>query len=185
MLSPSALLRLPAALYGARPRCRPQVFHKSAVQKAASALCAFPVRAVQAARGLVGALSPGVACPLSSTDPVSVSAGASRVRVPSALRVPSPSPHPCRSGACALCLTATFPSPLPPASGGAGPVRSLRALLGTFPVPLFCERPAVCSGRSIFSLSFGLPQFKLAPHRSSLRLSSGHSGPDPSPSKAA
>ena len=39
-----------------------------------------------------------------------------------------------------------FPSPLPPASGGAGPVLSLRALLWTCSVPLFCERPAVCSG---------------------------------------
>ena len=40
---------------------------------------------------------------------------------------------------------APFPSPLPPVSGGAGPVRSLRALLWTCSVPLFCERLAVCS----------------------------------------
>ena len=47
---------------------------------------------------------------------------------------------------------APFPSPLPPASGGAGPVCSLQALLWTCSDPLFCERPAVCSGRLIFSL---------------------------------
>ena len=71
---------------------------------------------------------------------------------------------------------APFPSPLPPVSGGAGPVHSLRALLWTCSVPLFCERPAVCSGRLIFSLSFAVPQFKMVTHKSSLRLSSGHSG---------
>ena len=47
---------------------------------------------------------------------------------------------------------APFPSPLPPASGGAGPVCSLQALLWTCSDPLFCERPAVCSGQLIFSL---------------------------------
>ena len=69
------------------------------------------------------------------------------------------------------------PFPLPPASSlrRAGP--DLRTLLWTCSVPLFCERPAVCSGRLIFSLSFALPQFKLVTHKSSLRLSSGHSGP--------
>ena len=72
---------------------------------------------------------------------------------------------------------APFPSPLPPASGGAGPVRSLRALLWTCSDPLFCERPAVCLGRLIFSLSLDIPQFKLVTHKSSLRLPSGQSGP--------
>ena len=72
---------------------------------------------------------------------------------------------------------APFPSLLPPASGGAGSVRSLQALLWTCSVPLFCEWPAVCSGRLIFSLSFAVPQFKLLTHKSSLRLSSVHSGP--------
>ena len=75
-------------------------------------------------------------------------------------------------------LRSSGPSlPLPSASGGAGPVRSLRALLWTCSVPLFCERPAVCSGRLIFSLSHAIPQFKLVTHKSSLRLSSGLSGP--------
>ena len=72
---------------------------------------------------------------------------------------------------------APFPSPLPPASGGAGPVCSRLALLWTCSDPLFCERLAVCSGGSIFSLSFAVPQFTWLSHRSSLRLPSGHSGP--------
>ena len=38
---------------------------------------------------------------------------------------------------------APSPSPLPPVSGGAGLVRSLRALLWTCLVPLFCEWPTV------------------------------------------
>ena len=40
-----------------------------------------------------------------------------------------------------------FPLPLPPTSSGDG-----AALLCSFSVPLFCEPPAVCSGRSIFLL---------------------------------
>ena len=43
--------------------------------------------------------------------------------------------------------------------------------------PLFCERPAVCSGRLIFSLSLAIPQFKLLSRVTFLRLPSGHSGP--------
>ena len=68
---------------------------------------------------------------------------------------------------------APFSSPLPPASGGAGVVRCMLALLWTL---LFCERPAVCSGWLIFSLSFAIPQFKLESHKSFLPLPSGHSG---------
>ena len=71
---------------------------------------------------------------------------------------------------------APFPSPLPPAPGGAGLVCSLRALLWTCSVPLFSERLAVCSGRLIFSLSLAIPQFKLVTHKSSLRSLSGPSG---------
>ena len=67
--------------------------------------------------------------------------------------------------------------PLSPTPCGAGPVRSLRSLLWTCSEPLFCERPAVCLGRLIFSFSLAIPQFKLVTHKSSLRLSSGHSGP--------
>ena len=70
-----------------------------------------------------------------------------------------------------------FPLPVPPAPGGAGPVHCRLALPWTCSDPLFCERLAVCSGRLIFSLSFAVHQFKLVSHKSSLRLSSGHSGP--------
>ena len=71
---------------------------------------------------------------------------------------------------------APFPSPLPLASGGAGLVRCRLALPWTCSDPLFCERPAVCSGWLIFSLLL-FHRFKLVTHKSSLRLSSGHSGP--------
>ena len=77
---------------------------------------------------------------------------------------------------------APFPSPLPPASGRAGPVRSWGALLWTCSVPLFCERLAVRSGWFIFSLSFAVPQVKLLSHKSSLQLPSGRAlrpGPYP------
>ena len=43
----------------------------------------------------------------------------------------------------------------------------------------------MCSGRLTFSLSFAVPRFKLVTHKSSLRLSSGHSGPVPTLSNAA
>ena len=66
---------------------------------------------------------------------------------------------------------APFPSPLPPASSGAGPVRSRLALLWTCSDPLFCERPAMCVGRLIFSVSFAIPQFTLLSHTSSPPIS--------------
>ena len=73
------------------------------------------------------------------------------------------------------------PFPVPPASslwrGWAGLKPVLRGLPWTCSVPLFCEQPAVCSGWLIFSLSFAVPHFKLVTHKSSFRLSSGHSGP--------
>ena len=53
---------------------------------------------------------------------------------------------------------APFPSPLPPSSSRDGP-----ALPWSFSVPLFCEPPAVCYSRLIFSLA--IPQFKKAPSR--------------------
>ena len=58
----------------------------------------------------MGALSPGAAHLLPSAVPASVSARASWVCAPSLLRVPSPSPRPLQSGACALCLAATLPA---------------------------------------------------------------------------
>ena len=72
---------------------------------------------------------------------------------------------------------APFPSPMPPASGGAGSVHSWLTLLWTCSDPLFCEQLAVYSGWLIFSLSFAIPQFKLVSHKSSFGLPLGHSGP--------
>ena len=169
---PSALLRLPAVPYGACPAARsssPPVFHKSPEQKAAPAFCVFPVIGAQEARGLTGVLSPGAARLLPSASPAPVPARAGWVPAPCV------SPRPSRRmstvqnlrrsligdwrpvcsvvGAAVLgAEPAPFPSPLPPVSGGAGRVRSLRALLWTCSVPLFCERRTVCSGRLIFSL---------------------------------
>ena len=79
---------------------------------------------------------------------------------------------------------APFPSPPPPAFGGAEVVQSQGALLWTCSVPLLCERLAVRSGRLIFSLSFAVPQVKLLSHKSPLQLPSGHSGPVPTLSNA-
>ena len=170
----------------------PRVFHKSPEQKAAPAFCAFPFRAAQAARSLTGSLSPGAACFLPSTSPAPVPTCTGRVPGPCVSPRPSQQMstiqnlrrssirdwRPVCSAVGAAVLgaePAPFSSPLPPASGGAGPVRS-RLLLWTCSVPLFCEWPAMCLGRLIFSLSFAVPQFKLVSHKNSLRLSSGHSG---------
>ena len=76
VLSPSTLLRLLAALYGAGPcvACSSSfgVLHKS-TDSVGPAFCAFPARAAQAARSLMGALSPGVVHLIPSTVPASVS----------------------------------------------------------------------------------------------------------------
>ena len=85
VLSPSILLRLPAALYGAGPALRAvPVFGFSTKAQARLRLRFVPsqARAAQAARSLTGALSPGAVHLLPSVIPASVSAGASRVRVP-------------------------------------------------------------------------------------------------------
>ena len=79
-------------------------------------------------------------------------------------------------GAVSGAEFAPFPSPLPPASCGDGPVLRQLALLWNCSVPLFSEWPAVCSGQLIFSLSLAIPQLKLLSHESSLQLCSGHSG---------
>ena len=78
-------------------------------------------------------------------------------------------------GAMSGAEFAPFPSPLPPASSRAGQVCSQLALLWSCTVPLFCNRPAVCSGRLVFSLSLAIPQLKLLSHESSVQLHSGHS----------
>ena len=111
LLSPSMLLRLPAALYGACLALR-AVPALGCSTKARTWLrlrfVPSPAQAAQAARSLTGALSPGAAHLLPSAVPASVSARASWVRSPSPLSIPSPSPRPCWSGAYALCLAATL-----------------------------------------------------------------------------
>ena len=82
----------------------------------------------------------------------------------------------CGRGAFSGAKFAPFSSPLPPASSGDGPIRRRLTLLWSFSVPLFCEWPAVCSGRLIFSLSLAISQFKLLSFESALRLLSGPSG---------
>ena len=142
---------------------------------------------------MTGALSPGAAHRLPSTSPAPVPARAGWVPVPCVLPRPTwwmstiqnlrrsliRNWRPVCSAVGDAVLGVSLPlspPPQPPVSSGAGPVRSLRALLWTCLIPLFCEWPAVRSGRLIFSLSFAVPQFKLVTHKSSLRLSSGHSG---------
>ena len=161
---------MPCAARGSSP----PVFHKSPEQKAAPAFCVFPVRAAQAARSLPGALSPGVAHLLPSTSPAPVPARAGRVPAPCVLPRPSQWMSTIKNlrrslnrdwrpvcnvvGAAVLgAEPAPFPSLLPPVSSGAGPVRSLRTLLWTCWVPLFCEWLAVCSGRLISLSLFCCP----------------------------
>ena len=85
VLSPSTLLRLPAALYGAGPALRavPVLGYSTKVQtRLGLHFVPSPARAAQAARSLTGALSPGAVRLLPSTAPALVSACVSQVRVP-------------------------------------------------------------------------------------------------------
>ena len=149
VISPSTLLRLPAALYGACPvLCVVPALRCSIRERTQLHLHFVPslAQAAQAARSLMGALSLGVVRLLPSTIPASVSARASRVRAPCV----SPRPSLWMSTiqnlrkslvrnwrpACSVvgdavlgAEPAPFPSPLPPASGGAGPVCSQLAPL--------------------------------------------------------
>ena len=74
-------------------------------------------------------------------------------------------------GAVSGAEFAPFPSCLPPTSGRDGPVCRRLALLWSFSVPLFCERPVLCSGCFIFSLA--IPQFNKAPSDCSQGLRAG------------
>ena len=143
-------MELPCAAHGSIPR----VFHKSPEQKAAPAFCVFPVRAAQAARGLTGALSPG-ATRLLSPAPVPACALCLATTLPADVDIQNLRRSLIRNwrpvcsvvGAAVLGAEhAHFPYPLPPVSHEAGPFCHLQALLWTCLVPLFCERPAVCSG---------------------------------------
>ena len=87
VLSPSTLLRLPAALYGVGPVLRAvPVFGYSTKARTRLGLrfVPFPARAGQAARSLIGALSPGAVCLLPSAVPACF--------------------HSLQSSMCALCL---------------------------------------------------------------------------------
>ena len=98
VLSPSTLLRLPAALYGAGPALcavpalgystktwtwlRLRFVPSLPEDLVAPAFCAFPAQAAQAARSLTHALSPGAVRLLSSAAPASVSTCAGGVCAP-------------------------------------------------------------------------------------------------------
>ena len=190
VLSPSALLRLPAALHGAGPALSAvQVFGSSTKARIRLRLhvVSSPASAVQAARGLgvlslgaarlfpprrvawaargLGSLSTGAARLFSPWRAAQAARGLrslSRVRRAFSLRGPSARRRSHlrksldRTGGlfavwervASLGLSLPLPSPLPPSSSGDGP-----ALLWSFSVPLFCEPPAVCSGRLIFPCS--------------------------------
>ena len=141
VLSPSTLLRLPAALYGAGPALSAvPVFGSSTAAQIRLRLrvVSSPASAVQAARGL--ALSPRARRAFSLCGP--------RARSRSGLRKSSDRTRGLFAGwegVASLGLSLPLPLPLPPTSSGDG-----AALLWSFSVPLFCEPPAVCSGRLIF-----------------------------------
>ena len=84
VLSPSTLLRLPAALYGAGPVLHvvPVFGHSTKVwTRLGLRFVPSPAREAQAARSLRGACSWGAVQCLPSAAPASVSAHASRVRL--------------------------------------------------------------------------------------------------------
>ena len=165
VLSPTALLRLPAALYGAGPALSAvPVFGSSTKARVWLRLrfVSSPASAAQAARGLC-ALSPGAVslfpprrAAQGARGLCALSPGAARLFPPWAQCAPpvgsqevfrqEPGPV-CRVGGGGFSGAefAPFPSPLPPTSSGDG-----LALLWSFSVPLFCEPPAVCSGWLIF-----------------------------------
>ena len=86
LLSPSTLLRLPAALYGVCPALHAVpvfgYFTKARTQLRLR-FVPSPAGAAEAARSLTGALSPGAVRLIPSAGPASVSARTSWVRVPS------------------------------------------------------------------------------------------------------
>ena len=85
VLSPSALLRLPDALYGPGPALRVVPFFgysTKAWTRLGLRFVPSPARAAQAARSLTGALSPAAVHLLPSTVPASVSMRPDRVHAP-------------------------------------------------------------------------------------------------------
>ena len=183
MLSPSTLLRLPAALYGAGPAFSVvPVFGSStkALIRLRLRFMSSPASAILAARGL-GALSPGAARLFPRGEWLrQPEAWAHFPRMRRAFYLCGPSARH-RSGLRksfyrnqglfavwegVASLGLSLPLSPPPASflqwGWAG-------LLWSFSVPLFCKQPAVCSGGLIFPHS---PTVE----KGSLRLLSGPSG---------
>ena len=166
--SGSRLLYMERALRCAR-------FQPSGVpQKPGTKSCAcflrLPRLSGSGSQELDGSTLPGAARLLPSASPAPVPASAGRVPAPCV------SPRPSRRmstiqnlrrslirnwrpvcsavGAAVLgAEPAPFPAPLPPASGGTSPSAACELVSWTCSVPLFCERPTVCSGRLIFSLS--------------------------------
>ena len=155
VLSPSTLLRLPAALYGAGPALRavPVFGFSTKVQTwLGLRFVPSPAPAAQAARSLTGALSPGFGAPsplvsVHLLPSAAISAHASGVRAPCVCSLEGAGlwPRPSRwmstiqnlrkslvrnwrplcslvGGAVFGAKFAPFPYPLPPASGGDGPV---------------------------------------------------------------
>ena len=173
VLSPSTLLRLPAALYGAGPMLSAVPVFGSSTKARIWLRLRFvpsPAWAARAARGL-GALSPGAAR-LFPPRPQRAQVGCLRLVFvlrswPLAVTLPAAMStiqnlrksldrtrglFAGREGVASLGLS--LPLAPPPASYLQ---RGWAALLWSFSVPLFCEPPAVCSGRSIFpSLSHSL-----------------------------
>ena len=174
VVSPSTLLRLPAALYGACPAC--VRFQFSGIPQKHGLGCAcilcLPLPEQLRQPGACWVHSPwvwcafsplrpqphfppmlvGCMCPVFSCDPPG---GCRPSRVSGSLWKKLEACLQCGRG-CHL-WGQVFPFPLPPASclrfGWAGLVCSRLALLWTCSDPLFCVRPpAVCSGQLIFSL---------------------------------
>ena len=168
VLSPSTLLRLRAALYGAGPALSAVPVFGSSTKARVWLRLHFvpsPASAVQAARGL-GALCQGAArlfpsqrATWAARGPGTLSPDAARLFPPRPQRAPpvgsqevfrqEPGPV-CRVGGGGFSEAefSPFPSPLPPSSSRDG-----AALLWSFSVPLFCEPLAVCSGCLIFPRS--------------------------------
>ena len=143
VLSPSMLLRLPPALYRAGPALCGCVRVVPVFQYSTKVRTRLPLRFVPspAARSLMGTLSPGAVHLLPSVAPASVSVctvgcmrlvfsrdppgGCRPSRISGSLLVRNWRPV-CSvvGGAISGAEFAPFPSPLPPASGGDGPVCS-------------------------------------------------------------
>ena len=182
------LLRLWAALYGACPALcvvpALRVPQKCGTKSCSCVLC-LPHQSGSGSQGLDGRSLPGCGAPFPLRSPsLSFCLHRSGVCAWSTIKnlrrslIRNWRPVCSAVGAAVLGVEpAPFPSPLPPASGGAWPVCSRLAsldLLGPF---VLWTVGSVFRLVNFLSLSFAVPQFKLVTQKSSLWLSSGHSGP--------